>query len=111
MDSKKEVNRSEMVREYLKTLKPNQRSPKAVCEAMKEKGITVSQQLVSQVKLGFKKKNRKNAARVAVKTKDKKDKIKSDFQSWTIAKELLRSVGGDLSAAKKNLELVSRLLS
>jgi hypothetical protein len=107
-DTKKEVNRSEMVREYLKTLKPNQRSPKAVCEAMKEKGITVSQQLVSQVKLGFKKKARKNAARIAAKAKHKNS---ADFQSWTIAKELLRSVGGDLSAAKKNLELVSRLLS
>jgi hypothetical protein len=104
----KEVNRSEMVREYLKTLKPNQRSPKAVCEAMKEKGITVSQQLVSQVKMGFKKKSRKSAAQSAVKTKNK---IKADFQSWTAAKELLRSVGGDLSVAKKNLEIVSRLLS
>jgi hypothetical protein len=105
---KKRVNRSELVREYLKSAKPSERSPKMVVEALKAKGITVSTQLVSQVKNALKKKSRKKAASVAAKVRHKNN---SDMQSWTIARDLLRSVGGDITVARKNLEIVFKLMS
>lgn len=105
----KEVSRSQMIREYLKTASASESGPKAVVEAMKSKGINVSQQLVSQIKSALKTKTRKKAASAAAATKARS---KSDVSvgSWLIAKNLLNSVGGDLAAAKKNLEIVSKLL-
>jgi hypothetical protein len=57
------------------------------------------------------KKKRKSG--VSSKSVGKKKKIEVDFdvKSCLIAKNLLASVGGDLQAAKKNLEVVSKLLS
>ena len=102
-------SRSQLVRDYLNSVSPKERGPQAVVAALKERGITVSASLVSQVKMTMKTKKRKS---VKAKTNNKK-KIEVDFdvKSCLIAKNLLASVGGDLQAAKKNLEIVSKLLS
>lgn len=103
------VSRSHMVREYLKTASASESGPKAVVEALKSKGINVSQQLVSQIKSAQKKSRKKTASTAAVATK-RNGKSDASIASWIIAKNLLNSVGGDLTAAKKNLEIVSKLL-
>lgn len=106
MAEKTKVNKSELVREYLKSSKD--RSPKSVCEALKARGVTVSAQLVSQIKSKLIRKKRKNAASIAAKSRHSSNK---ELQSWTIARDLLRSVGGDIATARKNLEIVARLMS
>ena len=63
--------------------------------------------LVSQVKASSKKKSRKKAVSVAAKSRHSKN---AELGSWVIAKNLLDSVGGDLAAARKNLEIVAKLL-
>lgn len=109
--AEKEKSRSQIVREYLLSVKPSDRGPKAVVEALKAKGVTVSQQLVSQVKTTLKKKgSRKGGVSIATR-RNKSNRAASSMESWIIAKNLLSSVGGDLAAAKKNLEIVSKLLS
>lgn len=103
-------SRSQLVRDYLNSVSPKERGPQAVVAALKERGITVSASLVSQVKMTMKTKKKRKS--VKAKTNNKK-KIEVDFdvKSCLIAKNLLASVGGDLQAAKKNLEIVSKLLS
>jgi hypothetical protein len=101
-------SRSQMVREYLSSAAADQCGPTAVVNAFKEKGISISSQLVSQIKNGLKNKPTAKKGGVAV---AKKSKNSSDMESWVIAKNLLNAVGGDLNLAKKNLEIVSRLMS
>lgn len=102
------VNRSELIRECLKNTKSwRERMPKAVSDALKAKGINVSTQLVSQVKSSLKKKTKRTKAKKQVAPK----KQHENFQTWIFAKNLLNAVGGDLATAKKNLEIVSKLLS
>jgi aspartate oxidase len=105
--AEKSASRSELIREHLKSVGPSERGPRAVVEALKAKGITVSMGLVSQVKASSKKKSRKKAASIAAKSRHNKN---AALESWVIAKNLLDSVGGDLSAARKNLEIVAKLL-
>ena len=102
-------SRSQMVREYLGSASPDQCGPTAVVKAFKEKGISISSQLVSQIKNGLKNKNKpkKNGVAVAKRSKNGSD----NMESWVIAKNLLNSVDGDLSLAKKNLDIVARLMS
>lgn len=107
MAETKSVSRSALIREHLKSVSPSERGPRAVVEALKAKGITVSMGLVSQVKASSKKKSRKKAASVAAKSRHSKN---AELGSWVIAKNLLDSVGGDLAAARKNLEIVAKLL-
>lgn len=107
MADSKSVSRSQLIRDYLKTAKPSERGPKAVVEALKAKGVTVTMGLVSQVKATSKKKVRRKAASVAAKSRHSRN---SQFEAWVIAKNLLGAVGGDLAAAKKNLEIVAKLL-
>lgn len=100
-------SRSQMVREYLGSASADQCGPTAVVKAFKEKGITISSQLVSQIKNSMKsKKAKKGGTAVA-----KRSKGGENMESWVIAKNLLNSVGGDLNLAKKNLDIVSRLMS
>lgn len=108
--SEVKTSRSQLVRDYVNSVPPKQRAPLAVVAALKERGITISASLVSYVKHNLKKKRK---AGVSSKTVSKKKNIEIDFdvKSCLIAKNLLASVDGDLQAAKKNLEIVSKLLS
>jgi hypothetical protein len=103
------ANRSQIVRDYVNSVTPKQRAPLAVVAALKERGITVSASLVSYVKHNMKKKRKSGVSSKSV--GKKKIEVDFDVKSCLIAKNLLASVGGDLQAAKKNLEVVSKLLS
>ena len=113
------VSMSQAIRDYLKSARPSERGPKAVCEALKSKGINVSQSLVSQVKNSINKKKNKNKKRLLEMARSGKARPKSkkttdfssSFDTWILAKNLLNSVDGDLVQAKKNLEIMSKLLS
>jgi hypothetical protein len=109
MAEKEKVNRSQAIRDYLKSVKPSERGPRAVCEALKAKGVNVSAQLVSQVKNSISGKKKKRTLSKARNQNAKKPN--SNFDTWIFAKNLLNSVGGDLASAKKNLEIISKLLS
>lgn len=106
----KAVNRSEKIREYLKSAKDT--SPKAVSEALKEKGIKVSPNLVSLVKMkmvGKPKKAAKKATRKAVKPKAR-PKAENPHASFVLAKDFLNSAGG-IDQAKKILDFLGDLMS
>lgn len=111
-----EVNKSEKIREYLKACKPSDRSPTAVAEALKTKGIEVSPAFVSQVKnkMANKKKTIKAKAKIKVKSKAKKARRKSfstmPHEALLNAKDFLNSAGG-LAQAKKLLDVVDSLMS
>ena len=107
------ISRSQLIRDYLKSVSPKQRAPMAVVAALKELGTNVSVSLVSYVKHNMKLKKRSKTVNKKIDKAGNKKKIEVDFdvKSCLIAKNLLASVGGDLQAAKKNLEIVSRLLS
>ena len=96
----KKKTRSQYIREYLASVKPSERSPTAVSNALKKRGIKVTVNHVCMVKLGM------------GLTKKRKKKISNSFdlQSTIIAKKLLNACKGDLNLAKTNLNLVSRLL-
>lgn len=113
-------SKSQEIRDYVSGLTDKKVGPSAIVAALKEKGIVVSSQLVTQVVTRMKdnKAKAKTKAKTSVKTKAKAKAIGgtrfiSDFgmETWIIAKNLLASCGGDLTAAKKNLDLVSRLIS
>lgn len=93
--------RTQYIREYLAAAKPSNRGPTAVSKALRKRGIKVTVNHVGMVKLGM----------GLTKRMKKKNKISSfNLQSTIIAKNLLRSCRGDLTLAKNNLNLVSRLL-
>jgi hypothetical protein len=119
---KDEVSRSQLIRDYLKTCKNRkQKNPKAVCEALAKQGVNVSSGLVSVVKASMKRSIRKRAAKIAanaryskknVQTSNKKiARNKTEISVLFCAKQLLDFVGGDIQKAKKNLEIVSKLIS
>ena len=118
MSKTEKVNKSEMIRQQLKSMKPSERSPKAVAEALKAKGIDVTPGLVGivKMKMGPKKrkakikakaKTRKGRAAAAWKTRRSADK---EFGNLVLAKNFLNSAGG-VEKAKKTLDLVSKLMS
>ena len=111
MAEKEKVSRSQAIRDYLRTAKPSDRGPRAVSESLKAKGINVTPQLVSQVKSAISKKksktkrtNKASAAKIGKKNW-------AGWDTWILARNLLKSVDGDLVEAKKNLEIISKLLS
>lgn len=106
MAGKVEVSRSQAIRDYLKSVRPSARGPKAVCEALKEKGIVVSKGLVSQVKSSLNKNKKKSK-----KSSSTSNKKNSTWETWMLARNLLKSVDGDLAEAKKNLEIIFKILS
>lgn len=111
MSSKKtEKSRSEMIRDHVSAASSEaEKSPSAIIEALKSKGISVTKQLVYQVKASMKKKRRSTTGKTAVAARHNS---KNSFDaSWLFAKNLLQSVGGDLKAAKENLEIVSKILN
>lgn len=111
----KTVNRSEKIREYLKSVNPSDRSPKAVSEALKEKGIKVSPNLVSLVKMklsGKPKKATKKAAKKATRKsiKPKARNAENPHAQFVLAKDFLNSAGG-IEQAKKILDFLGDLMS
>jgi hypothetical protein len=108
------VNRSEKIRDYLKTLKPSDRSPKAVADALTAKGVKVTPTLVSLVKrnmrLKAKGKSRKNAPAKAHKPRKVKTNKVMTLKEVAHAKEFLEMCGG-LANAKNFLGAVNEILS
>lgn len=104
--SKAEKSRSELVREYLKSTRSSeQKKPTAVVAALKEKGITVSAGLVSQVKNKIGKTRRKKTNKPVVKKKE------ISIEHLVHAKHLLQAFNGDVKSARTALETVKKLMS
>lgn len=108
VDSSK-VNKSEEIRNYLRTAPPDKRMPKDVVAALKDKGIDVGNAYVSIVK------SKLMPTKEKVQRKKKKSKEETvpmdNFDSLLLAKKYLNAFDGDVSLARKNLELVSKLIS
>lgn len=103
------VNLSEKIREHLKSIKPSDRSPKAVVEALKAKGIKVSPTLVAVIKgrMGGKAtKARTKAAKAAV----VRTKTSTSMENLIRAKNFLNAAGG-IKEAKGLLDAVNSLIS
>jgi len=108
----KNVNRSEKIREYLKSVNHSDRSPKAVSDALKVKGIKVSPNLVSLVKMkldGKPKKAAKKVTRKAIRPKARR-KVENPHAQYVLAKDFLNSAGG-IEQAKKILDFIGDLMS
>jgi hypothetical protein len=125
MSKTEKVNKSEMIRQQLKSMKPSERSPKAVAAALKAKGVEVSPGLVGIVKMKMKPK--KGKAKIKAKSKRKsvrsatskawKTRRKNSWKSWEdllqsteMAKNFIRSTGG-VKQAKHVLDIVSKIVS
>lgn len=107
-------NRSAMIRDLIASAKtPKEKSTQYIVDTLSSKGVIVTKQLVYQVKASSKKKSRRNAAKIAANARHSNNGKTNggNMESWIIAKNLLSSVGGDLSVAKKNLEIVAKLIS
>jgi hypothetical protein len=102
------VNLSEKIREHLKSIKPSDRSPKAVAEALKAKGIKVSPTLVAVIKgrMGGKKK----VIKAKAKAKIARVRTETSMENLLHAKNFLNSVGG-IKEAKGLLDAVNSLIS
>jgi hypothetical protein len=100
------VNLSEKIREHLKSIKPSDRSPKAVVEALKAKGIKVSPTLVAVIKgrMGG------NENKAKAKKKIARVRTETNMENLLHAKNFLKAVGG-LKEAKGLLETVNSLIS
>lgn len=111
------VNKSELIRQHLKTMKPSERSPTAVAEAMTKKGVKVTPSFVSVVKLKMKTKGKKKPAKAKVRKKaaaktsrNINSFFKGDFGNLILAKDFLNATGG-VDQAKRVLDIVSKLVS
>jgi hypothetical protein len=117
------VNKTQLIRDQLKSMKPSERNPKAIVEALKKKGCTVSPTFVSVVKSKMKQKRRvagkskrSNAAiKARATTKNWKgwgDFLKNgkDFSNLMLAKNFL-AAAGDIDQAKRVLDVVNKLVS
>jgi len=105
------MNRSEKIRQYLRSIKCNlnvksnpdsKGSPSQVVKALKKKGVVVTVHHVGMVKLKLRKKS------ICIRNKKKKD---CAIEKLSFAKRLLNSCDNNLSLAKINLEVVSKLLN
>ena len=109
MATKAEKSKSDWIRECLSNAKkPSEKGAAFICEALKEKGVNVSKQLVYQVKTHTKRKRRSASAKVAATSR--KSKVGS-VGTFILAKNLLASVGGDVKQAMKNIEIVSKIIN
>lgn len=119
MATKAEKSRSDLIRECIASAtKPSEKNAAYIIDTLKQKGVNVSKQLVYQVKAAMKKKRRRAAASVAANARfsggrkvGSSRKSSANSQGWLIAKNLLNSFGGDLTAAKNSLEIVARILN
>jgi hypothetical protein len=106
MTTKVEKSRSELVREYLRNARSSkQKKPTAVVAALKEKGITVSVGLVSQVKNKIGKTRRRKTTKPLARKKD------VSIEHLVHAKHLLQAFEGDIKSARAALETVKKLMS
>jgi len=122
MSTKTDVSKSELIRNQLKSMKPSERSPKAVVEALKKKGHTVSPTFVSVVKTKMKPKRKKAKASKNRGSLTANKAWKSRWKGWgpffngdkmdnlVLAKNFLNSSGG-LDQAKRILDVVNKLVS
>lgn len=113
----KTVSKSELIRQHLKTMKPSDRSPTAVAEALTKKGVKVTPSFVSVVKLKMKPKGKKKPAKAkarkatkALKSRKANSFFKGDFGNLILAKDFLDAAGG-VTQAKRVLDIVSKLVS
>lgn len=109
------VNKSEAIREYLKSVKPSERSPKAVAEALKAKGLTVTPGFVGVVKSHMKngrktQKVKRKAIKPKAKARKKATHPVSNLSSLITASNFINSAGG-LKQAKALLDVVSQIRS
>ena len=105
---KTKVNLSEKIREHLSSLKPADRSPKAVAEALKTKGFNVSPTLVAVTKArmeGGKKKKK------AIKPKIKSALTNPSSLNTLIHAKNFLNAAGSVKEAKNLLDIVSSLIS
>lgn len=102
------VNLSEKIREHLKSIKPSDRGPKAVVEALKEKGIKVSPTLVAVIKSRMV--GNENKTKAKKKKKIARVRTETNMENLLHAKNFLKAVGG-LKEAKGLLETVNSLIS
>jgi hypothetical protein len=103
------VNLSEKIREHLKSIKPSDRSPKAVAEALKAKGIKVSPTLVAVIK-GRMMGGKKKVIKAKAKAKIARVRTETSMENLLHAKNFLNSVGG-IKEAKGLLDAVNSLIS
>jgi hypothetical protein len=106
------VNLSEKIREHLKSIKPSDRSPKAVAEALKAKGIKVSPTLVAVIKgrMGGKATKAKVKAKARTKAAVVRTKTSTNMENLIRAKNFLNAAGG-IKEAKGLLDAVNSLIS
>lgn len=102
-------SRSQKIRDYLIKIKcdPKKRAksnskdgPTQIVKALEKKGIKVTIHHVGMVKLSLRKKP------ILI----KQNKNKSEIKDLIIAKKMLNCCNNDLNLAKRNLEVVSKLL-
>ncbi len=106
MAKKRKVNKSEAVRDYY-AQHPDAK-PKAVSEALAERGIKVSPASVSTIKFQASKKGTLPASAAGRKGKPARSGGGADFQRLLAAKELVEKVGG-VEAAKKLLDELAQV--
>ena len=117
------VSKSESIRSQLKSMKPSERSPKAVVEALKAKGISVNPGLVSLIKSKMNNKTKRKAKVAKRRTSARASKAwKTRWKGWgeflnggkmenlVLAKDFLNSTGG-IEHAKRILDVVNKLVS
>jgi hypothetical protein len=104
------VNLSEKIREHLKSIKPSDRSPKAVVEALKAKGIKVSPTLVAVIKGRMGGKATKAKAKARTKAAVVRTKTSTNMENLIRAKNFLNAAGG-IKEAKGLLDAVNSLIS
>lgn len=120
MATKVEKSKSQQIRDYLKSAKTEeQRLPMAVVATFKEKGITISAGLVSQIKnkmLNGKKTRSIRKANRKMRRKEHAQRRVSRKQDVSIehlvcAKNFLAAFKGDIKSARSALETVKKLMS
>jgi hypothetical protein len=110
-----EKSKSQQIREYLKSAKTEeQKLPMAVVTAFKEKGITISAGLVSQIKnkmLNGKKKTNRKMRRKEQAQRRVPRKQDVSLEHLVCAKNLLAVFNGNIQSARAALETVKKLMS
>lgn len=101
------MNKSEIIRKHLLSIKPSERSPTAVSEALKKKGVNVTVHHVGMVKLALRGK------RVMKRTPNKSGRSgRSKLGNWSlfIARDLLKSCDNDLELAMHHIKNIAKLM-
>lgn len=105
-------NRSAMIRDLIASANTiKQKSAQHIVDNLASKGVSVSKQLVYQVRSAFRKDSRRKARISSSSSRRSTTLVKAKgLDTLIIAKNLLSSVGGDLKVAKSNLEIVAKLI-